>query len=43
MTMTKLKDYEPTELCKDCLFVSMCKGINLPHCNGEDYVKERKD
>lgn len=40
--MSKLKDYEQTEVCRDCLFLSLCEGVNLPHCDGEDYVKERK-
>lgn len=39
--MTRLKEYEPTELCEGCVFQSLCIGVNLPHCNGEDYVKDR--
>jgi hypothetical protein len=37
----RLKDYEPTELCNECLFVSLCQGVNLPHCEGLDYVRDR--
>jgi hypothetical protein len=33
----------PENLCETCLFCSFCKTIRLPHCNGEDYVKERRD
>lgn len=39
--MEKLKDYEQTELCKDCIFSSFCKVVNLPHCDGKDYVKQK--
>jgi hypothetical protein len=36
-----VEDYEPTELCDGCFFQSFCIGINLPHCNGEDFVQDR--
>jgi hypothetical protein len=30
------------KLCGTCFFRKFCKTIKLPHCNGEDYVKERR-
>jgi hypothetical protein len=29
------------EMCETCFFYSFCKNIKLPHCNGEDYVKDK--
>lgn len=40
--MPRLKDYEQTVLCKDCFFLDLCKDVNLPNCDGDDYVKQRK-
>jgi hypothetical protein len=36
-----MEAYKETELCKECIFKGLCKDCNLPHCKGEDYVKER--
>lgn len=36
-----MKDFVETEICSECLFYSLCKTVNLPHCECEDYVKDR--
>jgi hypothetical protein len=41
MARIKIKEFKQTELCEECLFVSLCQGVDLPHCNGLDYVKDR--
>jgi hypothetical protein len=37
----KVKEFKQTDLCEECLFISLCKGVDLPHCEGLDYVKDR--